>query len=236
MQLTSKSVRAAVAVGACLAIASARTDAAIYVIESNVADYGMFNDGTNLTGSSLGFVGGSDAEASNVMYGFYMPKLQPGETVESAMLSVPLLSKYGGLDFNVDAYYVGGGTGPISPVNTYYAGADHPDYVKVADDLFYPFAQIDRNYLSSDATDSVMAQYVRYFYQFSPPDENDQKYLLVQLVPDTDTLPASLAGYQVAMSEHASIRPTLTVITPEPGSLAMAGIGALALLARRRRA
>lgn len=154
---------------------------------------------------------------------FQLPTLPAGQVVVSAQVSVGLAYSPTPGDFNTDLDALG--VGPYAPNNDYFqaAGTD------IAADLIPASSPDYSTYTTTAAEDTALANYI-----------NSQGYtpfnmLTMRLTPESDPTGTS---YSVGSADFYGLNPVLTLTTaavPEPATLGILGVGALAMGGRRFR-
>ncbi len=153
--------------------------------------------------------------------------------LQQAEVQFYLFGKQGSPSYNVDVYVLG----LDSTTFPGYVGPDDATQTKIADDLFTPSSAVSTAYESTgDSADLVSLLNSR----------TTETYLYVRLSWDfdgtglglnqNDDLPGDVANtaYNVG-SANSSKAPLLVYdVIPEPASLALLGLGGLAMLRRRR--
>lgn len=215
------------------------------------ADYDAFEAGGNVAPSNnTGGIGGSANSANNkcVYFVYALPVLPSGEALTNAHMQFVYTGYVGAPNFNVDLYACGTGTSIASTdVIKRYNESDLPEdpaSIKVQDNILttstlnLTSGQTTNSVVGSSALgDAALATYLTTFYATNPTYAGGT-YLFLRLSADADpgtqTVNTTFNIKHQESSQSGKITLT-TAATPEPASLGVCALGAMAMGMRNRK-
>ena len=211
------------------------TDAIIGLRQSNADPAGYYADSTDGLVGLTGSASSQTRRINNVVFGFTLPTLGAGETLDSATFNFNVTGVRGST--RLDVYLLDTTNPDTTGTDFFYndGGDDPATDVEYVGDYFNDSSSGSQVDLDEDVSLSVTGDaltLLQSFYTDNTPDQSEA-FLRFNLDTELATGNPSYRRYNVNMDAATSSLELTTI--PEPASLALLGLGGLLIAGRRRR-